>query len=189
LLALLIANLSSRSIVSLLGWGLGLTLASVAQADALRLDVGYGQGVELYAIALQLDRSSPVHRYDIWTLTTRVDFGISDFEGQHSDSHGQSTRALSAVGKLRWQREAATALRPFFEVGLGLGGFSQTTIAGVRHLGGGFEFTEVLRSGVRFGQRGQFEVALLGQHFSNAGLNRPNEGITYAGASIAWYFR
>jgi hypothetical protein len=186
---LLIANLTLRSIVSLLGWGLGLTIASVAQADALRLDVGYGQGVELYSIAIQLDRSSPVHRYDIWTLTTHVDLGIGDFEGRHSDSRSQSTRALAAVGKLRWQREPATALRPFFEVGLGLGGFSQTTIGGVRHLGGGFEFTEVLRSGVRFGQRGQLEIALFGQHFSNAGLNHPNDGITYAGASIAWCFR
>jgi hypothetical protein len=118
-----------------------------------------------------------------------VDLGISDFQGQRSNSLHQSTLAGAAVGYLRWQRDAATALRPFLEIGLGLGGFSQTTIAGVRHLGGEFEFTEVLRSGVRFGQRGQFEIALSGQHYSNAGLHRPNEGITYAGASVAWYFR
>lgn len=151
--------------------------------------MGYGQGIELYSVAVQLDRSSPLHRYEIWSLTTHVDLGISDFQGQRSNSLHQSTLALAAVGFLRWQRDAATALRPFFEIGLGLGGFSQTTIAGVRHLGGEFEFTEVLRSGIRFGQRGQFEIALSGQHYSNAGLHRPNEGITYAGAAVACYFR
>ncbi len=59
----------------------------------------------------------------------------------------------------------------------------------MRHLGGGFEFTEVVGGGLRFGARRQWEVGLYGQHFSNAGLHRPNEGITYAGVSMAWYFR
>jgi hypothetical protein len=48
---------------------------------------------------------------------------------------------------------------PFIEFGLGLSGFTETTIAGTRHLGGDFEFTELLRTGLRFGD--------------------PNDGITY----------
>jgi hypothetical protein len=71
----------------------------------------------------------------------------------------------------------------------GTSGFSETTIGGVRHLGGDFEFTEVLRTGVRFGSRLQYEIGIAGQHFSNAGLFPPNEGVTYVSLAGAWYFR
>lgn len=161
----------------------------VVHADALRVGLGYGQGVELYAFGIQLDRKSPVHEYEAWTLTGHVDLGIGEFRAHHSDSSHGTTRALAAIAKLRWQRREARRVQPFIEVGLGISGFSETNIAGTRHLGGGFEFTEVVRGGLRFGARRQWEVALYGQHFSNAGLHRPNEGITYAGVSTAWYFR
>jgi hypothetical protein len=42
---------------------------------------------------------------------------------------------------------------------------------------------------VRFGPKKQFEFAVGGQHFSNAGLKHPNDGITYAGLLAAWHWR
>jgi lipid A 3-O-deacylase len=173
----------------LLGAGLAAICATPAQADAVRVSVGYGEGANLYGIAVQLDRRQPLHRYARWTLTSHVDFGVSEFQGHRSSSRYNTTRALAVVPKLRWERTATAGLTPFVEFGLGLGGFTETTVAGVRHLGGDFEFTELVRTGLRFGGRRQYEVALTGQHFSNAGLNHPNDGITYAGLSLAWYFQ
>lgn len=163
-----------------------LSVGGIAHADALRAGAGLGQGVYLYAAGIQLDRRKPVHESDDWSLTTHLELGISDFESSSRAAGG--TRALAAVGKLRWQTRA-TAWQPFVEVGFGLGGFTELTIAGVRHLGGDFEFTEVLRTGLRFGPRRQFEFGVSGQHFSNAGLHPINEGITYFGVSAAWYYR
>ena len=138
----------------------------------------------------QLDRASPLHEYAAWDLTAHVDLGVGEFQGHRASSASQNTtRALAAIGKLRWQRRAAQPLAPFVEFGFGLAGFSETTIGGVRHLGGDFEFTEVLRTGVRFGSHLQYEIGVAGQHFSNAGLFPPNEGITYVSLSGAWYFR
>ena len=163
--------------------------AATAHADAVRVSIGYGQGANLYAIALQLDRRAPLHQFARWTLTSHLDLGVSEFQGHRSSSRYNTTHALAVVPKLRWQRNATPLVAPFIEFGLGLGGFTETTVAGTRHLGGDFEFTELLRTGVRFGDRRQYEIALTGQHFSNSGLNHPNDGITYAGISLAWYFR
>jgi hypothetical protein len=180
----------------ILDFGLGLAAllwmilsTPIARADALRVTYGYGEAIDLYAIILQLDRRKPVHQYARWTLTSHVDLGIGQFQGHESSPSHQTTRALAGIGTLRWERRPTTPVVPFVEFGLGLSGFSETTIAGIRHLGGGFEFTEILRSGFRFGERRQYEVSLSAQHFSNAGLHWPNEGITYAGVSAAWYFR
>jgi hypothetical protein len=163
--------------------------ASLSHADALRVTAGHGQGIDLYAVVLQLDRSEAVREYGTWVLTSHLDLGIGEFQGHRSSPSPNTTRALAAIGKVRWERTRTSALVPFVEFGAGLSGFSETTIGGVRHLGGGFEFTEVLRTGIRFGDRRQFEIALAGQHFSNAGLSWPNEGITYLAVSSAWYFR
>ncbi|HSY04788.1 MAG TPA: acyloxyacyl hydrolase [Steroidobacteraceae bacterium] len=173
----------------LLGALLAAACAATAHADAVRVTVGYGQGADLYAIAVQLDRRAPLHQYARWTLTSHLDLGVSEFQGHRSSSHYNTTHALAVVPKLRWQRTATPAVTPFIEFGLGLSGFTETTIAGTRHLGGDFEFTELLRTGLSFGGRRQYEIALTGQHFSNGGLNHPNDGITYAGISLAWYFR
>ena len=90
--------------------------------------------------------------------------------------HGSFCCALTITFSLG--ADLKSALVTLHRVWLGLGGFSAPTIASICHLGGGFEFTEVLRAGLRFGARRQFELALSGQHFADAGLNVPNEGIT-----------
>jgi hypothetical protein len=164
-------------------------LAPSVQADALRISAGYGQDINLYAVNLQLDRRAPIHEYQAWTLSAHLDLEFGEFQGHRSSVSYATTRAVAAIGKLRWQRRAASGLSPFVEFGLGIAGFSDTLLGGDRQLGGAFQFTEVMRTGFRFGDRHQFEIALYGQHFSNAGIHHVNEGITYAAVSGAWYFR
>ncbi len=70
-----------------------------------------------------------------------------------------------------------------------MGGLSEVTINGDRHFSTAFQFTEILRTGVRFGSQKQFDLAVGAQHFSNAGLKKPNDGITYAGLIAAWHWQ
>ncbi|TPG24978.1 acyloxyacyl hydrolase [Variovorax guangxiensis] len=42
-----------------------------------------------------------------------------------------------------------------------------------------FQFTEVLGLGRSFGQRGEHEVSMRVQHFSNAGIKKPNPGANF----------
>jgi hypothetical protein len=166
-----------------------MALASRAHADAVGIGAGYGQDINLYSVNLQLDRRAPIHEYVAWTLSGHLDLEFDEFQGHHASTPHATTRAVAAAAKLRWQRPPAPALSPFFEFGLGVAGFSDTLLGGARQLGGTFQFTELLRTGVRFGGQKQFEVALYGQHFSNAGIYHVNEGITYVALSLAYYFR
>jgi hypothetical protein len=158
-------------------------------ADALGISAGYGQDINLYSVNLQLDRHAPIHEYEAWTLSGHLELEFDEFQGHHASTPHATTRAVAAAGKLRWQRRPATALSPFCEFGLGVAGFSDTLLGGARQLGGTFQFTELMRTGVRFGGQKQVEIALYGQHFSNAGLYHVNEGITYVALSLAYYFR
>ncbi len=166
-----------------------MALAPRVHADALRISAGYGQDINLYSVNLQLDRRTPIHEYQGWTLSGHLDLEFDEFQGHRSSNPHATTRAVAAVAKLRWQRRPASGLSPFFEFGLGVAGFSDTLLGGARQLGGTFQFTEVMRTGVRFGAQKQFELALYGQHFSNAGIYHFNEGITYVALSFAYYFR
>jgi len=91
------------------------------------------------------------------------------------------TRSVEPIEQLTSRHDTTRAL------GLGLGGFSETTIVGIRHLGGSFEFTELLRTGLRFGTRRQFQLALSAQDFSKCWAEPAQRGDT--GLSGAWHFR
>ncbi len=166
-----------------------MALARGVPADALRVSAGYGQDINLYGVNLQFDRPSPVHEFEASTLSAHLDLEFDEFRGHVASVSNATTRAVAAIGKLRWQRRPAGGPSPFVELGLGVAGFSDTLLGGSRQIGGTFQFTEVLRTGVRLGAHEQFEIALSGQHFSNAGIHHVNEGITYAAVSGAWYFR
>jgi len=51
-----------------------------------------------------------------------------------------------------------------------------------------FQFTEVLGAGYSFGERGQHELSLRLQHFSNAGIKKPNPGENFVRLRYAYRF-
>jgi lipid A 3-O-deacylase len=51
-----------------------------------------------------------------------------------------------------------------------------------------FQFTEVLGIGRSFGEKGAHEVSLRVQHFSNAGIKKPNPGETFLRLRYAYRF-
>jgi lipid A 3-O-deacylase len=165
-----------------------LLLTASTHADALRASIGHGQSIDLHAISLQLDRTTPVREYSTALLTAHVEFGVGEFQGHPSSTSHATTRAFSVLAKLRWEPRAQSPITSFAEFGLGFGVFSDTLLGGARRIGSSVEFREALETGIRFGEHHQYELAVFGQHFSNAGLSHPNQGVTYAGLSAAWYY-
>ncbi|MDF3933289.1 acyloxyacyl hydrolase [Pseudomonas citronellolis] len=66
------------------------------------------------------------------------------------------------------------SVKPFIEAGIGLAGFTGAEV-GDRDLGSAFAFEDRLGFGVKFAD-GQ-KVGVRAIHYSNAGLNQPNDGI------------
>ena len=168
---------------------LAVSASSAAHADALRLGYAHGQDTDDYGIEVRFDRDAPLREFKSSLLTTAVDVGLGVFQGHKHPSEHNNVKTLFVTGTIRWSRAPTGPVQPFAEFGLGLSALSEQSINGNRSFGSSFEFNELIRLGLRFGARRQYEVTIGGQHFSNAGLHPPNDGITYAAVTGAWYWR
>lgn len=85
---------------------------------------------------------------------------------------------IGAIYTLRYRFGEGSS--PWFAEG-GVGGTVMDHIyrTSDRSFSTAFQFTEVLGIGRSFGERGEHEVALRVQHFSNADIKKPNPGETF----------
>ena len=169
-----------------------LILAAWVDSPALAVTMGvgisHGQDTDDVSVGARWDWPGLV---DDWSKGVhalgRVEFDITNFQGERNAPRHDNVRALAVIPEVRLSPERGSNV-PFVDLGLGIGGVSEVTINGDRHFASAFQFTELLRVGLRAGLGGRWEVALSAQHFSNAGLKKPNDGITYGGVSLAWRF-
>ncbi|MOA39717.1 Lipid A deacylase PagL precursor [compost metagenome] len=68
---------------------------------------------------------------------------------------------------------AGQTVRPFVEAGIGVALFSSTEMEG-NDLGSSFQFEDRVGLGLRFANQ---EVGVRALHYSNAGLQTPNDGV------------
>ncbi len=94
----------------------------------------------------------------------------------------------------RWQRETPTAhgLIPFLEVAAGGSLFSNRRLASKgfspRMFGTRFQFRLHVGAGIRFGEAQQFELNLRQYHYSNANMDRSNQGVDLTTLSYGYWF-
>jgi hypothetical protein len=100
---------------------------------------------------------------------------------------GRDTAAVTQIGftpVLRWQPAAS----PWFaEAGIGLNLIGPTYRAGRKRFSTAFNFGDHLAVGRQFGDGNRQEVALRLQHFSNAGIKKPNPGEDFV--QLRWSVR
>jgi hypothetical protein len=167
----------------------GLGFAARGYADGVGAGIAHGQDADQYGVQVQFDRSAPLKEWSSSALRSYVLVGIGEFHGTKNGVPQHTIRVLGTTGVLRWEHVRIGGVRPFLDFGIGIGGLSETSINGNRDFGGRFEFNEIVQAGVRFDSRDQYEFNLRGQHFSNAGINPPNDGMTYGGAGFTWYWK
>lgn len=112
---------------------------------------------------------------DAGPLTLHWDLWGGHWRSHHADG---TTGGYSQLGALMaWRYQPAGPQSPwFFEAGLGGSVADGLYNSGGRRFSTAFQFTEVLAVGYRFGQERAYEVSLRVQHFSNAGIKKPNPG-------------
>ena len=176
-----------------LAWLLSLGLAAHAFEDR---DVGVyaegghaphgGGGTDVLALGVMLP----------WTPRQPVRGGALSF---YADLYASQWRAPAAGGGRRsyaqlgaiatWRYRFDEGRSPWFaEAGVGasvLDGHYETS---TRRFSTRFQFTEVLGVGRSFGARGAHEVSLRLQHFSNAGIRKPNPGENFVRLRYAFRF-
>lgn len=163
-------------------------LAARAEAVSVGIGLSHGQDTDDVSIGARWEWPGLVDQtYARVHALGRVELDLTDIQGERYAQRRDNVRALAAIPEIRVQT-ASEDFAPFVDLGLGLGGVSAVTINGDRHFASALQFTELLRIGLTSRRAGRLELALSAQHFSNAGLKKPNDGITYGGVVIAWRF-
>ncbi|MCQ4249807.1 MULTISPECIES: acyloxyacyl hydrolase [Pseudomonadota] len=114
-------------------------------------------------------------RRDAGPLTLHWDLWASHWRSHHA---GGTTGGYTQLGALLgWRYQPADQQSPWFiEAGLGGSVTDRLYSSRERQFSTAFQFTEVLAVGYRFGPEKAYEVSLRVQHFSNAGIKKPNPG-------------
>lgn len=90
---------------------------------------------------------------------------------------GGSADFSQLAGAAVWRHAIGGANGPWFlDLGLGASVYDRHYFSGERRFSTGFQFTEALGLGYRFGPARTWELSLRIQHVSNAGIKKPNPG-------------
>jgi hypothetical protein len=119
-------------------------------------------------------------------LRSYVEASIARWSVENAEG-GRDTAAVTQIGLtpvLRWQAEGS----PWFvEGGIGLNLIGPTYKAGRKRFSTAFNFGDHLAVGRGFGPGHRQELALRFQHFSNAGIKKPNPGEDFV--QLRWSVR
>jgi hypothetical protein len=148
---------------------------------------GYASGaqVAVYGVGASWDLRERSAARDEAGLGIRLDAGVSYWWGKGRPTPYPQLWDFSATPIFRWTFASPASPRTFVEGGLGIHLLTHTRINNDRIFSTAFQFGEYVAVGVAFGPRNAYEVKLLGQHVSNAGIKLPNWGLTYPGIAVS----
>lgn len=108
-----------------------------------------------------------------------------------NDSARRTNSGLVDVGfapMLRLEPREPMVVAPYLEGGVGAHVLSESSVSDQRRFGGAFQFASHVGVGVRFGPKQRFDLGYQFQHFSNAGISEPNNGINFHQIRLGYWF-
>ena len=147
---------------------LSMTAIGAVQAADMTVAVGQsGESTMVYRLGAQFDFNRSWWQSDVGHLGGYWDAGYTFWDGDETSSNHSLSFAPVFVYEFAGER-----VRPYIEAGIGVAAFANTELEG-NDLGSSFQFEDRIGFGVRFA--GQ-EVGLRAIHYSNAGIEQPNDG-------------
>jgi hypothetical protein len=122
-----------------------------------------------------------IHIGGYWDLT------LAQWRGTRFRNQPGATQNITDVGitpVFRLQRNSG--IGPYIEAGVGAHILSDQYNNNGRQLSGNFQFGDHVGIGYIFANRVEIGVKL--QHFSNAGIREPNNGVNFAVAKVSYTF-
>ena len=161
----------------------GLVFSASSQAslfDAVTLSSGWSEDFDT-PLRIGLRGDTGYRWFDSGTgyLSAYYELALSRF----TDSNAPAT-AVSVSPVLTYSFKTAGTLEPFVEFGIGLTWISEKRV-GLRDLGSRFQFEDRVGAGVRSGPH---DWTLRYIHYSNAGLEEPNNGLNLVMVNYGYRF-
>jgi hypothetical protein len=139
--------------------------------------------VKLYRLGMIWDWDKKLVEFGGWNIGGYWDLSMGYWDNKSPfQTPGKSTANLEEIGftpTFRLQQNTISGIAPYAEMAVGFHFLSQTYVGAQRVFGSSFQFGDHVGGGIRFGDKGQYDVGYKYQHLSNAGIKQPNQGINY----------
>lgn len=165
---------------------IGIAFFQVSQADD-RISIGIGdanEDIDIFRIGLQRDFTKSWLRDRSWGISGFWELSVSRWDGDDSDD---SINAIALSPVFVYSPNRSTGFKPYIEAGIGIALISDQEL-GDRDLSSTFQFEDRIGFGVRFGNKQQHDLNFRFLHYSNVGINSPNDGIDIFMLSYAYAF-
>lgn len=149
--------------------------------DRVMAGVGTSEDdVTLYWVGLQWEWERRWFTAGDWFLGGYWEFDASYWDGQDEVPGNTEVGEIGITPVFRLQRHQpfASGMRPYLDFAVGAHLLCENK-ADNRDLSSAFQFGDYLGLGVQLGAAGRVELGYRFQHFSNAGIERPNSGINF----------
>ncbi|MCO7572251.1 MULTISPECIES: acyloxyacyl hydrolase [Pseudomonas] len=141
-----------------------------AQAAGVEFSVGQtSDSTQAYRLGMQWDWDKSWLQSDVGRLTGYWSGAYTYWDGDKTSSN----HSLSFSPVLVYEF-AGASVKPYIEAGIGVAAFAHTEVEDNK-LGSSFQFEDRIGFGLRFA--GGHEVGVRATHYSNAGIQTPNDGI------------
>lgn len=128
-----------------------------------------GESTMVYRLGLQSNWDVSWWQTNVGRVTGYWDGAYSYWDGDETSSSHSLSFAPVFVYEF-----AGESVKPYIELGVGVAAFSSTEVEN-NELGSSFQFEDRIGVGLRFA--GGHEVGVRAIHYSNGGLQTPNDGV------------
>ena len=160
--------------------------------NGISIMAGEGNADTRYAgISWQWDMSQRWFTDGNWEVAGYWEVNLSHWKRDNDNTtqnHSLTEAGITPVFRLQSKSPVMAGLSPYVELGIGVHMLSETEIDG-RNLSSSFQFGEHLGLGFTFGKQNEFDLGYRLQHLSNAGLKKPNDGITFHEVRFGYLYK
>lgn len=154
-----------------------------ANDDTYGVSVNLGQSndIEVYRIGIQKPFDSSVYDFDSFSIHGFHEVGLGHWDGEQDNIQIIS---YSPVFKIILNSYSSNEYQPYIDFGIGVALASDTRIDG-RNLSSAFLFEDRISLGIT---KDNLDFFVRYMHYSNAGLQSPNDGIDIYLAGVNYSF-
>jgi lipid A 3-O-deacylase len=168
------AALFARMTLAVMALMLGLSLSSPSHAiSGSSIQVGYGvERTQATQVSLRWDWNKYWSLSEKWNVSGFWEAGLG-----YMQSDGVGERNIWDVGFTPVLRLRPSVSRFYLEGGIGARYLTHDRLNDSRHLGSKLLFNDILGFGWNLGEKDRYELGYRFQHYSNANMVNPNDGV------------
>jgi hypothetical protein len=160
--------------------------------DSMSFEYGHSDSsnanVNLYRVSAQWDWNKKLIEMGNWHFGGYWETSFGYWDNNSLAKTHDRIFDFGVTPVLRFQQSNISSLSPYAELGVGFHLLSHTSISTQRQFGSAFQFGDHVGAGVRFGNKGKYDIGYRYQHLSNAGIKQPNQGINFHQLRLQYHF-